>query len=149
MSARKKKVQLSAYLDPEVMASLTDYAARRDQSLSLITEAALSSFLSPDTAERREAVLAKRLDQLDRRMTLLERDVGIVFVAHEVAIDAKPVHLAAAVDLIFAYDRNVVLALTRDRTGVAAGARVQIDDQAPLLAVVFDLAPQGQRARRG
>ncbi|MFT0875901.1 CopG family transcriptional regulator [Rhodopseudomonas sp. G2_2311] len=77
MSARKKKVQLSAYLDPEVMASLTDYAARRDQSLSLITEAALSSFLSPDTAERREAVLAKRLDQLDRRMTRLERDVGI------------------------------------------------------------------------
>jgi hypothetical protein len=59
------------------MAMLADYAARRDQSLSLIAETAIASFLSPDTAERREAILAKRLDQLDRRMTRLERDVGI------------------------------------------------------------------------
>lgn len=77
MAARKKKAQVSVYLDPAVMAMLADYAARRDQSLSLIAEAAIASFLSPDAAERREAVLAKRLDQLDRRMMRLERDVGI------------------------------------------------------------------------
>lgn len=77
MAARKKKAQISVYLDAEVMAMLADYAARRDQSLSLIAEAAIASFLSPDAAERREAVLAKRLDQIDRRMTRLERDVGI------------------------------------------------------------------------
>lgn len=40
-------------------------------------EAAIASFLSPDDAERREAIVAKRLDQIDRRMTRLERDVGI------------------------------------------------------------------------
>lgn len=34
-------------------------------------------FLSPDAAERQEAVITKRLDQLDRRMTRIERDVGI------------------------------------------------------------------------
>lgn len=77
MAGRKKKVQISVYLDPDVMAMLTDYAARRDQSQSMIAEAAIASFLSPDDAERREAVIAKRLDQLDRRLTRMERDVGI------------------------------------------------------------------------
>lgn len=77
MAARKKKAQVSVYLDPAVMAMLGDYAARRDQSLSLIAEAAIASFLSPDAADRREAVLAKRLDQLDRRMARHERDVSI------------------------------------------------------------------------
>lgn len=77
MAMRRKKTKLSAYLDPDVMAMLADYAARRDQPQSMIAEAAIASFLSPDVAERREAVLAKRLDQLDRRMTRLERDVGI------------------------------------------------------------------------
>ena len=56
---------------------LADYAARREQSQSMIAEAAIASFLSPDDAERREAAIAKRLDQLDRRMNRLERDIGI------------------------------------------------------------------------
>ena len=77
MIARKKKAQISVYLDPDVMTMLVDYAARRDQPQSLIAEAAIASFLSPDAAERREAVLTKRLDQIDRRMTRMERDVGI------------------------------------------------------------------------
>lgn len=77
MAARNKKAQVSVYLDPAVMAMLAEHAARRDRSLSLIAEAAIASFLSPDAAERREAAIAKRLDQLDRRMTRLERDMGI------------------------------------------------------------------------
>jgi predicted transcriptional regulator len=77
MPGRRKKTQISVYLDPDISAMLTDYAARREQSQSMIAEAALASFLSPDDAERREAVVAKRLDQIDRRMTRLERDVGI------------------------------------------------------------------------
>ncbi len=77
MSGRRKKTQISVYLDPDIMAMLADYAARREQSQSMIAEAAIASFLSPDDAERREAVVAKRLDQIDRRMTRLERDVGI------------------------------------------------------------------------
>lgn len=77
METRKKKAQVSVYLDPTIMTMLADHAARRDQSQSMIAEAAIASFLSPDAAERREAVIAKRLDQLDRRMTRLERDSGI------------------------------------------------------------------------
>src|SRR3546814_7322649 len=59
------------------MKALTAYAARRDQSRSLIAEAAIASFLSPDAAERQEAATTKRLDQLDRRTTRMERDLGI------------------------------------------------------------------------
>jgi hypothetical protein len=72
-----KKQRLSVYIDPDVMKALVAYAARRDQSLSLIAEAGIASFLSPDAAERQEAATIKRLDQLDRRMTRMERDVGI------------------------------------------------------------------------
>lgn len=59
------------------MKALIEYAARRDQSRSLVAEASIASFLSPDAAERQEAATTKRLDQLDRRMTRLERDLGI------------------------------------------------------------------------
>lgn len=72
-----KKQRLSVYLDPDVMKAIMDYAARRDQSRSLIAEAAIASFLSPDAAERQEAATTRRLDQLDRRITRMERDLGI------------------------------------------------------------------------
>lgn len=77
MTSRKKKAQISVYLDAEVMAMLGDYARRRDQPMSMIAEAAIASFLSPDADERREAAIVRRLDQLDRRMSRLERDTGI------------------------------------------------------------------------
>ncbi|KRQ17148.1 hypothetical protein [Bradyrhizobium manausense] len=77
MTAPKKKAQMSVYLDAEVMKTLSAYAARREQSMSLIAEAAIASFLSPDADERREAAIAKRLDQIDRRIARLERDMGI------------------------------------------------------------------------
>lgn len=77
MTAPKKKAQMSVYLDPKVMKALSAYAARREQPMSLIAEAAIASFLSPDADERREAAVAKRLDQIDRRLARLERDIGI------------------------------------------------------------------------
>ncbi len=77
MATSKKKVPVSVYLDPAVMKSLSGYAARREQPMSLIAEAAIASFLSPDADERREAAIAKRLDQIDRKIARLERDVGI------------------------------------------------------------------------
>ena len=61
MASSSKKQRLSVYLDREVMKALADYAARRDHSRSLVAEAATT----------------KRLDQLDRRMTRMERDLGI------------------------------------------------------------------------
>lgn len=74
---QRKKQRLSVYLDPEIMTALADYAARRDHSRSLVAEAAIASFLSPDAAERQEAATTKRVDQVDRRIARIERDVGI------------------------------------------------------------------------
>lgn len=72
-----KKKRLSVYLDPELMRLLADFADRREQSRSLIAEAAIASFLSPDADERQEAAIAKRLDRIDRNIQRLERDLGI------------------------------------------------------------------------
>jgi predicted transcriptional regulator len=72
-----KKQRLSVYVEPAILKTLAEYAARRDHSLSLVAEAAIASFLSPDAAERQEAATTKRLDQIDRRMTRMERDLGI------------------------------------------------------------------------
>lgn len=71
------KTRLSVYLDPELMESLAAYADRRERSRSLIAEAAIASFLSPDADEAREAAITKRLDQIHRRMNRLERDISI------------------------------------------------------------------------
>lgn len=77
MTKSPKKQRLSVYLEPEVMKALAAHAVRRGHSLSLIAEAGIASFLSPDAAERQEAAITKRLDQIDRRMSRVERDVGI------------------------------------------------------------------------
>lgn len=77
MTRSQKKAQISVYLERDLMRVLSTYAARCDQPVSLVVEAAVASFLSPDAEERREAAMAKRLDQIDRRMARLERDLGI------------------------------------------------------------------------
>ena len=83
-SGRKKR--LSIYLDPNLSHRLADHAGRREQSRSMIAEAAIASFLSPDADERREAALAKRLDRIDRNIQRLERDIGIANEAFAIFI---------------------------------------------------------------
>jgi predicted transcriptional regulator len=83
-----KKKKLSVYLDPEIMRMLADFAARRGQSRSVIAEAAIASFLSPDADERQEAAITKRLDQLTRQGQRLERDIGIANEALAIFIRA-------------------------------------------------------------
>lgn len=72
-----KKERLSVYLDPALKRKLSDFAERRDQSTSLIAEAAIASLLSPDADDRKEAALVKRLDRIDRHLQRLERDLEI------------------------------------------------------------------------
>ncbi|MCQ9156333.1 CopG family transcriptional regulator [Acidomonas methanolica] len=77
MRTSPKKARLSVYLEPKLLDALTAHAARRDLSLSLVAEAAIASFLSPDADERREAAMSRRLDRLDRQVARMERDLGI------------------------------------------------------------------------
>jgi predicted transcriptional regulator len=72
-----KKARLSVYVDPDMMAQLTELADRKQQPKSLIAEAAITSFLTPDDADRREAAVSRRLDLLKRQGDRLERDLWI------------------------------------------------------------------------
>jgi len=71
------KAQLSIYLDQEIFSSLEAFAKRQGKPKSLVAEAAIASFLSPDASDRREAAIAKRLDRIVRVLERLERNDGV------------------------------------------------------------------------
>jgi DNA-binding transcriptional MocR family regulator len=69
--------RMNVYLPPELLQEIVDLAARKRLSQSAIMEAAVTSFLSPDGADRREAAFARRLDRLTRQVQRLERNTRI------------------------------------------------------------------------
>lgn len=71
------KHRLNIYFSPELLERLGDLAAQRGLTKSSIVEAAVASFLSPDAADRREAVFVRRLDRMTRQIERLERDLTI------------------------------------------------------------------------
>jgi hypothetical protein len=75
------KHRLSVYLDPGLLAQLDELAKRKNQPKSLVAEAAITSFLSPDESDRREAALMRRLDRLSRQGERLQRDLTIAVEA--------------------------------------------------------------------
>ena len=75
-----KKLRLSVYLDPQIMARLIDLAGRKEQSRSIIAEAAIMSFLTPNAGQP-EAAFARRLGLLSRQVERLERDLTIAVEA--------------------------------------------------------------------
>ena len=64
-------------LPPDLAGQLADYASRKRVPQALVVETALTSFLSPDGANRLEAALARRLDRMSRQIETLERHVTI------------------------------------------------------------------------
>ncbi len=64
-------------LPPELARQLAEYANRKRVPQALVVETALSSYLSPDSSERMEAALGRRLDRLTRQAERLERHVTI------------------------------------------------------------------------
>lgn len=73
-----RRARLNIFLEPEHMRRLDELAAHRGLSKSSIVAAALSSFLSPDAADRREAVLTRRLDRLSRQFDTLEQEQTVL-----------------------------------------------------------------------
>lgn len=71
------KSRLSVYLEADLLRELEAFAGQRGKSKSLVAEAAIASFLSPDAAERQEAAITRRLDQHTRAAERLERNLGI------------------------------------------------------------------------
>lgn len=72
-----QKARLSVYLEPDTLKALEALADRRGKSKSLVAEAAITSFVSPDASERQEAAITRRLDQQNRATERLERNLGI------------------------------------------------------------------------
>jgi hypothetical protein len=68
--------RLNVRLSPETLQQIADFASRKKLSQSAIVEAAITSFLSPDAAERREAAFTRRLDRLIRQIQRLERNTA-------------------------------------------------------------------------
>jgi hypothetical protein len=71
------RLRTNVYFPPEVLRQLIDLSDRKKVSRSSIVEAAVTSFLSPDGADRTEAAFTRRLDRLSRQVQRLERDVAI------------------------------------------------------------------------
>lgn len=72
------KARMNVYFEPELLRKVDELAAHRSISKSLIVEAAVASFLSPDAQDRREAAITRRLDRLTRQIDRLERNLGIL-----------------------------------------------------------------------
>ena len=72
------RARLNIFLEPSHARRLDQLATMKGLSKSSIVAAALSSFLSPDSGDQREAVIARRLDRLSRQLDKFERDQNIL-----------------------------------------------------------------------
>ena len=72
------RTRLNIFIEPEHAKRLQQLAAHKGVSKSAVIAAALSSFLSPDAADQREAAIGKRLDRLSRQFDRLVRDQNIL-----------------------------------------------------------------------
>ena len=88
------RARLNLFLEPDHARRLAQLAGMKGVSKSAIIAAALSSYLSPDGGDRREAAIAKRLDKLTRQFDRLERDQTILietvalFVRYTLTVNA-------------------------------------------------------------
>src|SRR5712672_2762275 len=71
------KLRLTVYVDRSLMVQLTECAKRRRQSKSQVANAAFESFLTPADADRQETATTRRLDQLNRQIEQLDRNLHI------------------------------------------------------------------------
>jgi hypothetical protein len=71
------RIKQTFRIPAELSRDLADYARRRRVAQGDVVQAALSSHLSPDGADRLEAALARRLDRMTRQIDRLERHIMI------------------------------------------------------------------------
>src|SRR5258708_34295889 len=71
------KTRMNVYFEPALLKQVEALALRRNVSKSAVIEAAVASFLSEDSAERLEAVFARRMDRLGRQIDCMDQDLAI------------------------------------------------------------------------
>jgi Ribbon-helix-helix protein, copG family len=72
------KTRMNVYFEPALLKRVEALALRRNVSKSAVIEAAVASFLSEDSAERLEAVFARRMDRLGRQIDGMDQDLAIL-----------------------------------------------------------------------
>ncbi len=72
------KTRMNVYFEPGLLKQVEALALRRNVSKSAVIEAAVASFLSEDSAERLEAVFARRMDRLGRQIDCMDQDLAIL-----------------------------------------------------------------------
>lgn len=71
------KLKRTFRLPPDVIGQLAEFALRKRVGQPDIVEAALRSFMSPDSSEQLEAALSRRLDRIDRHIGRLDQQTEI------------------------------------------------------------------------
>lgn len=71
------KLKRTFRLPPDVIGQLAEFASRKRVGQPDIVEAALRSFMSPDSSEQLEAALSRRLDRIDRHLGRLDQQTEI------------------------------------------------------------------------
>jgi hypothetical protein len=73
-----QKPRINVHVTEEVWRRLDKVAERPDISKAAIVDAALAAFLSPEADDKRDAVIIRRLDKIDRRLEKLEEQNLII-----------------------------------------------------------------------
>jgi hypothetical protein len=72
------RARLNIFIEPSHAKRLAELAAMKGLSKSAVIGAALSSFLAPESGDEQRAMVGRRLDQLSRQFSRLERDQSIL-----------------------------------------------------------------------
>ena len=71
------KPRINVHITREVWKRLDHATQRPGVTKASIVDAALLAFLSPEAEERRDSLIIRRLDRVDRRVERLERDLTV------------------------------------------------------------------------
>lgn len=90
----KTKIQIKPSVDLEVERYLKEEAKRLNKPYGLIVNDALIQYFDLDSLKNREAVLLKRLDQIDRKIENLHTNLSILSEAFSIYIKTYFARLA-------------------------------------------------------
>ena len=71
------KIQTKVFLSRDLVLALDEASRRMKRSKSEIAQAAIASYLSPDSAEAAEGAVVRRLDRIGREVERVGRDLTI------------------------------------------------------------------------
>ena len=81
---RKRKIQIKPSVDLDIEKYLKEEAKRLQKPYGLLVNEALEQYFDLDSAKTREAILLKRIDQVDRKIEQLNSNLNVLSEAFSV-----------------------------------------------------------------